>query len=127
MPDKIKDMKSRNEELIRMAEEPYMNQAAGNNFYHSHHQHHHHYHASGGGMSSFANQSMMYTKQAMSAATATAQSENHDFEDLLNLIGELYIKDPLKLELSINFWIADSEMNPNMPNNYQKPTQKQVL
>ncbi len=49
-----------------------------------------------------------------------------DFEDFLNTIGELYAKDPLKLELSLNFWIADNEINANGSLTCPKPSQKQI-
>jgi hypothetical protein len=39
----------------------------------------------------------------------------------------LYGKDPLKLELSLNFWQADNEINGNSASTFQKLNQKQVL
>lgn len=42
-------------------------------------------------------------------------------------IGELYMNDPLKLELCLNFWLADTEMGTSINGVYQKPTQKQVI
>jgi len=41
-------------------------------------------------------------------------------------IGEFYSKDPLKLELCLNFWIADNETNFNSELINQKPSQKQI-
>jgi hypothetical protein len=41
-------------------------------------------------------------------------------------IGEFYSKDPLKLELSLNYWIADNETNFNSEIVSQKPSQKQI-
>ena len=49
-----------------------------------------------------------------------------DFEDLLNLLGELYSKDPLRLELSLNFWIAENESTGIEHPKYERPSQKQI-
>ena len=100
MPEKIKDMRNRNEDLQRLVEDSYSNQSQS--FYYN-----------------------ALTTQPINRQPAVA-NENHDFEDFLNMIGDLYANDSLKLELCLNYWIADSEMNPNMPNNYQKPSQKQI-
>lgn len=100
MPEKIKDMRNRNEDLQRLVEDSYSNQSQ--TFYYN-----------------------AFTTQSINRQPAVAH-ENHDFEDFLNMIGDLYANDALKLELCLNYWIADSEMNLNMPSNYQKPSQKQI-
>ena len=43
-------------------------------------------------------------------------------------IGDFYSKDPLKLELCLNYWSADNDSmsNLNISSIYQKPSQKQV-
>jgi hypothetical protein len=51
----------------------------------------------------------------------------HDFEDILNLLGDLYGSDPLGLELCLNYWIADTQANSAADMNYHNLTQKQVI
>ncbi|RNA32500.1 nuclear pore complex protein Nup205-like [Brachionus plicatilis] len=101
MPEKIKDMRNRNEDLQRLVEDSYSNQSQSSFYYNA------------------------YSTQSINRQPAVAH-DSHDFEDFLEMIGHLYANNTLNLELCLNYWIADSEMNANMANNYQKPSQKQI-
>jgi nuclear pore complex protein Nup205 len=106
MPEKIKDMRNKNEELV--ADEVY-NQASSN----------------------YINSYLQScnSQQTINPRIHNTNHEitNHEFEDFLNLIGDIYRTDPLKLELNLNYWIADSELNTGATISYQKPTHKQVI
>lgn len=111
MPEKIKDLKLRNEEYFSRGEEisvafhgDYKNNLLHMNAYSAYH-----------------------NINTYSAQNPMAKLESyHDFEDFLNLLGDLYNKDPLKLELSLNYWIADTQANSASDMNYHNLTQKQV-
>ena len=149
MPEKIKDMRNKNDELFRHAEELYSAQssaaaaaaaaaasasaAAASNasFYNSYHnytqqlhyqqqqQHQQHqYH--------LQQQQQQQLQASQLSAAAAPLNVNRDFEDFLNLVGEIYVHDELKLELCLNYWLADSELNADSTGAYRKPSLKQV-
>ena len=143
MPEKIKELRNRNQEVSRLVEDSFANQTSmpssggaggfGSSFYN--------YQASGpfynyphgqqGGFGSHhQSQGQMFGGGAgikiKVTPPAASGNENHDFEDFLNLIGEFYAKDPLKLELSLAYWQADNELSSNPMASYQKLNQKQV-
>lgn len=107
MPEKIKDMRNKNEELVKLNEDIYSQTST--NYINSYLQ--------------------GYNQQINLRVQSNASHEitNHEFEDFLNLIGDIYITDPLKLELNLNYWIADSELNCATNINCKKPTLKQVF
>jgi len=108
LPEKIKDMKSRNEDLIRMAEDLHPSQMAAG--YQSNLSAYYYYYGAGavgggvgGGMGGGSSGSMiaapgqgvggggggMLHLQSMHKPVSSqviAANENHDFEDLLNLV-----------------------------------------
>ena len=129
MPEKIKDLKLRNEEFFGRVDD--INQSAS-------------FHAE---MTSnmLLNPMGSYTYHSHVQNKVTSVITYCDFEDFLNLVrndfffnfrfcddfylkysklGELYNKDPQGLQLSLNYWSADNQSNNEM--NYQNPSQKQV-
>ena len=90
LPEKIIDLKIRNEEFFKFADE-----------------------------SAFHGE-VLFAQNRLSNVQVC-----RDFEDLLNLLGALYSQDPLGLELSLEFWTAESEAS-GVDANFQRPSQKQI-
>ena len=105
MPDKIKDLRNRNEEVSRLIEDAYANQTTlgsggGSNSYfqpNNYLQQHgsnlqgslyNYAHQSSGATGvGFSNQQLSNaSKAAAAAAAAVVANESHDFEDFLNLV-----------------------------------------
>lgn len=147
MPEKIKELRNRNQEVSRLVEDSFANQTSmpgsGNagggfgSFYNYPSSSSFYNYPQGGqqggggfGGSHYQSQGQMFGGGAGGIkikVTPPGANENHDFEDFLNLIGEFYAKDPLKLELSLAYWQADSELSSNHMASYQKLNQKQVF
>ena len=87
MPEKIKEMRNRNEECLKLSDDFY-----SPNVTHMHNTYNQFY-------TSNLNLSSVQHMHKMSNVSIAMSL---DFEDFLNTIGELYAKDPLKLELSLN-------------------------
>lgn len=112
MPEKIKDLKLRSEEYFPTRSDD-LNQSSSS--FHGDYKN-----------SNLLNMSSYNSYHHPVQNRLTKVENYHDFEDFLNLLSDLYSNDPLKLELCLNYWIADNHANTATDMVYQNLTQKQV-
>jgi hypothetical protein len=89
MPDKIKEMRNRNDEFSRLIDDSYLNQTSNISVQASNNPFFQNYHSSGS-FYAYPNMHQSYLNQQQLNQQAQMQRvaaiENHDFEDFLNMV-----------------------------------------